>query len=135
MANGGTPSTHRQALASLGSIAALEENEVRLDPADCLALEEDVEGRAPVKLTTPVRGLAVADRDHGVSLLDKAIDDQRRRADEGIVLDLPIERILAREMPVSGEIPDGSIGQAGENPLVIAPPAALEIGLDDRFAY
>jgi hypothetical protein len=42
--------------------------------------------------------LAAPDRDHGVGLLDEAVDGQRGRADGGFVLDLLVERILAGEM-------------------------------------
>lgn len=73
--------------------------------------------------TTRVHTLAVSDRDHRHALLDKAIDGQRRRAHELLVLDLPIERLFAHQVSVPGEIPDAIIGQAVRDVIDRSPQA------------
>jgi len=88
-----------------------------------------------MELATLLGRLAVADRNHRVGLFDEAIDDQRWPAHKRFVLYLPIERVLAREMPVSGEIPDDVVGQAAEDLVVIAPAEPLEIRFDDLFVW
>ena len=52
--------------------------------------------------TTLMGAFAIADRHYGVGLLDEAIDGQRRAAHEVVVLDLPVERVLSRQMFVTG---------------------------------
>lgn len=124
-----------QAPAGLVSHASLGGDEVRLDPANFVARErKDVAEDEPREFTTLVGGLAVTDRNHGLGLFDEAIDDQRRATHEVVVLDLLIERVLAREMGVSGEVPDDDVGQAGEDPFVIAPAEPLDLRFDDLFA-
>jgi hypothetical protein len=79
------------------STASLEGDEVRLDPANCVARErEDVAEGESTPLTALVGGLAVADRHHGVGLFDEEIDSQRRAAHKIWILDLLIERGLPR---------------------------------------
>ncbi|MBA2247954.1 MAG: hypothetical protein H0W23_07490 [Chloroflexia bacterium] len=53
---------------------------------------------------------------------------------ELLILDLPAERILAREMVISRKTPDHVVGQAGEHPRVIAPPPPLEVCFDRVLA-
>jgi hypothetical protein len=73
-----------------------------------------------MECTAAVGALTVADRDHGVGLFDEAIDGQGRAAHELVVLDLTVERVLAPQMGVAGKVPGDVVGQAAQDPFVIA---------------
>src|SRR5262249_38881239 len=89
-----------------------------------------------MELTALAQDFAVSDRDHDVLVLDDAIDGQGRDADELVALDFLIEGGLAGEMRVSREIPRDVVGQAGQDPGVIAAPEPLEVLLDNcRASY
>src|ERR687897_893750 len=110
-------------------------NEVRLDTADAAGRErEDVAVGESMALTALARRLAIADGDDGVVLFDEPIDGQGGAAHELVVLDLLIERVLAREMFVSREIPDDVVGQAPQDLFVIAAAEPIEVRLDDILA-
>lgn len=66
-------------------------------------------------VTTLADGLTLPDCVNDARLLNKAIDGEARAAYELLILDFLIERIPAREVPVSGEVPHDVVGQAGEH--------------------
>ena len=72
-----------------------------------------------------------ADGDHGVALLDQAVDRQRGAARELVVLDLGVELVLAHQVLEPRKVPDDVVGQAHQDRGVVAPPEPLEVGLDD----
>jgi putative polyketide hydroxylase len=77
--------------------------EIGLDAADPVPDEgEDVAVREAMGLAADPAGLAAADGDHGVGLLDESVDGQGGAADEVFVLDLVVERGVAGQVPVAG---------------------------------
>jgi hypothetical protein len=75
-----------------------------------------------------------------IATTTSASSTRRSRVNVGLptkssFLYLLIERVLAGEMTVSGEVPDDVVGQAAEDLPVIAAAETLEIRLDDLFAW
>jgi hypothetical protein len=69
-------------------------------------------------------------RDDDLVLLGHARDRDGRAADEGVVLDLSVERLLADEVKRTGHHPFHVVGETRQDERVVALPEAFHVRVD-----